>query len=89
MKFQLMIFPELLKFCHILPTKYFRDNLNRQEEIFAIVFPVIFYIQSTAKNDGMDMRMKVHCTSPGMKDADIADISPKILVVHSQFTQST
>lgn len=75
MKFKPVIFPELLKFSHVFSTKRFWDYLNRKEKIFPIVFPMIFHIQPSTKNNRMDMRMKIHGTSPYMEDTDIADIS--------------
>ena len=74
MKFKPVIFPELLKFSHIFSTKRFGDHLNRKEKLFPIVFPMIFRIQSSTKNNRMDMRMKVHGTSPCMEDTNVADI---------------
>ena len=88
MKFKSVIFPELLKFSHIFSTKRFGDCLNRKKKIFPVVFPMIFHIQPSTKNNRMDMRMKIHGASPCMEDTNIADISPKILTISSKFTES-
>ena len=88
MKFKPVIFPELLKFSHIFSTKYFGDHLNRKKKLFPVVFPMIFHIQPSTKNNCMDMRMKIHGASPCMEDTDIADISPKIFTISSKFTKS-
>ena len=44
---------------------------------------MIFGIESSAKNNAMDMGMEIHRTSPCMQDAYIANVRPEILFVRS------
>ena len=42
---------------------------------------MVFGVKTAAKDNGMDMRMEVHLTPPGMENTDVPDIRTKILAV--------
>jgi hypothetical protein len=48
---------------------------------------MVLRVKTPAKHHGMDVRMEVHFTPPGMENADISDVSTEIFAVGSQFPQ--
>ena len=81
---QLVFFPKRFQLFQIFSTKNFWNNINWQKEFCAIVFPTVFIRKTTTKQDRVDMRMKVHFRSPGMKDTDITCRCTKIFWVSGQ-----
>ena len=87
MEFKLSVFPKVFQLRKVLATEKVRNDPDRKEEIFSVVFPMVFGVKTTAKDNGMDVGMEVHFTSPGMENADISDVCTEIFIVGSQFTQ--
>ena len=81
MKFKLSVFPNVFQLRKVLATEKARNDPDRKEEIFSVVFPMVFGVKTTAEHNGMDMRMEVHLTPPGMENTDVSDIRTKILAV--------
>ena len=59
------------------------EKMNRGEISIDELGPAV---KTAAKHDCMDMRMKIHCASPCVQDADVAYISPKILFIGGEIT---
>ena len=55
MKGQLPLFPQLFEFLQIFPAEYFGNDLDGEEEVFPVVFPVIIRGQAATQQDGMNM----------------------------------
>ena len=70
MKFKSPIFPKLLHSCQIFSPEGAGNDPDRQEELLPVVYPAVVPVQSAAKQDCMEMRMKIHLAPPGVKDTD-------------------
>ncbi len=86
-EFKLSVFPKVFQLRKVLATEKARNDPDGKEEIFSVVFPMVFGVKTTSKDNGMDMRMEVHFTPPGMENADISDVCTEIFAVRSQFPQ--
>jgi hypothetical protein len=80
-EFKFSVFPKVFQLRKILATEKARNDPDRKEELFSVVFPMVFGVKTAAKDNGMDMRMEVHLTPPGMENTDVPDIRTKILAV--------
>jgi len=86
-EFKLSVFPKVLQLRKILAAEKTRNDPDGEKEIFTVVFPMVFGIKTTAKDNGVDVGMEVHFTPPGMENADIPDVCTEIFTVGSQFPQ--
>ena len=86
-EFKLSVFPKVLQLRKILAAEKTRNDPDGEKEIFTVVFPMVFGIKTTAKDNGVDVGMEVHFTPPGMENADISDVCTEIFAVGSQFPQ--
>jgi hypothetical protein len=86
-EFKFSVFPKVFQLRKILATEKARNDPDRKEELFSVVCPMVFGVKTAAKDNGMDVWMKVHLTPPGMENADIPDFCTKIFTVGSQFPQ--
>ena len=86
-EFKISVFPKVFQLRKILATEKARNDPYRKEELFSVVFPMVFGVKTAAKHNGMDVGMEVHFTPPGMENADISDVCTEIFAVGSQFPQ--
>ena len=80
-EFKFSVFPKVFQFRKILATEKARNDPDRKEELFSVVFPMVFGVKTAVKHNGMDVGMEVHLTPPGMENTDVPDIRTKILAV--------
>ena len=79
------IFPELFQLTKIILFEDGRHDLNRKEKLLSFILPLVCSIKSTAKNNGVEMRMIIHPGASGMKYADISNPCSKMLRIRRQF----
>ena len=86
MTLKFFIFPELFQLTKIILFEDGRHDLNRKEKLLSFILPLVCSIKSTAKNNGVEMRMIIHPGAPGMKYADISNPCSKMLRIRRQLS---